>query len=210
VSGLASSLLVTFVAASANWYTRIKPNEILETISKPLTTILVIWIAIASDGPRAATLLAVVGLVFCLVGDVALLDVIDRFVVGLGAFLVGHVVFIAMFAALHLHRPLWGLAALVVLVPHGAIVGRRIVAGAAAQDPALKAPVVAYLFVITAMAVIAVMTGRWWAIAGAALFVASDTVLGWRAFVTEMKWMALTVMVTYHTALVGLALSLRS
>jgi len=209
VSALAISLLVTSGAALANWYTRVKPHEMLETISKPLTTILVIWIAIASDGPRSATVLAVIGLVFCLIGDIALLDVIDRFVVGLGAFLVGHVVFIAMFAALHLHRPLWGLAALLVLVPHGAIVGRRIVAGASAQNPTLKGPVVAYLLVITAMAVIAVMTGRWWAIAGAAFFVASDTVLGWRAFVAEKQWMALTVMVTYHAALVGMALSLR-
>jgi len=209
VSALGIALLATFVAAIANWSTRIRPNEMLETISKPATTILVIWVAIAADGPRSATILAVIGLVFCLIGDVALLDVIDKFVVGLAAFLVGHVVFIAMFATLHLDRPLWGIAALVVLVPHGAIIGRRIVAGAAAQDGALKLPVVAYLFVITAMAVVAVMTGRWWAIAGATLFVASDTVLGWRAFVTEKKWMAITVMVTYHGALVGLALSLR-
>ena len=150
-----------------------------------------------------------IGLVLCLIGDVALLDVVDKFVVGLGAFLVGHIVFIAMFATLHLDRPLWGLAAVVVLVPHAAIIGRRIVAGATAQDQALKVPVVAYLFVITAMAVVAVMTGKWWAISGAALFVVSDTVLGWRAFVAEKKWMALIVMMTYHAALVGLALSLR-
>jgi len=209
VSGLAVALLATLVAAMANWSTRVRPNQTLETISKPLTTILVIWVAVAADGSRGATVLAVIGLVFCLIGDIALLDVVDKFVVGLGAFLVGHVVFIAMFATLHLNRPLWGLAAVVVLVPHAAIIGRRIVAGAAAQDQALKVPVVAYLFVITAMAVVAVMTGRWWAICGAALFVASDTVLGWRAFVAEKKWMALIVMMTYHAALVGLALSLR-
>jgi alkenylglycerophosphocholine/alkenylglycerophosphoethanolamine hydrolase len=209
VSGLTIALLCTAAAALANWWTRIRPNAALETVSKPLTTILVIWVAIEADGPRSATILAVIGLVFCLLGDVALLDVVDKFIVGLAAFLVGHVVFIAMFVTLHLRHPLWGLAALVVLVPHGAIVGRRIVSGAAVKDRALQLPVVAYLFVITAMAVIAVMTGRWWAIAGAAFFVASDTVLGWRAFVSEKKWMALTVMVTYHMALVGLAVSLR-
>ena len=213
MSSLGVALLCTVVAAVANWWTRIRPNETLETISKPLTTILVIWVAIAAatehGGSRPATVFAVIGLVFCLAGDIALLDVIDRFVVGLTAFLFGHVAFIAMFVSLHLHRPLWGLAALVVLVPYAAIIGRRIVAGAAAQDQALQVPVVAYLFVITAMAVVAVMTGRWWAIAGAAAFVFSDTVLGWRAFVTDKRWMALTVMVTYHSALVGLALSLR-
>ena len=209
MSGLSVALLATLVAAMANWSTRVRPNQTLETISKPLTTILVIWVAVAADGSRGATVLAVIGLVFCLIGDIALLDVVDKFVVGLGAFLVGHVVFIAMFATLHLNRPLWGLAAVAVLVPHAAIIGRRIVAGAAAQDATLKVPVSAYLFVVTAMAVVAVMTGRWWAALGAAFFVVSDTVLGWRAFVTEKKWMALIVMVTYHAALVGLALSLQ-
>ena len=36
----------------------------------------------------------------------------------------------------------------------------------------------------------------------------SDTLLVWRAFVEEKRWMSLMVMVTYHTALVCLALSL--
>jgi hypothetical protein len=31
-------------------------------------------------------------------------------------------------------------------------------------------------------------------------------VLGWRQFVTERRWMSVTVMVTYHLAIVGLAL----
>lgn len=209
MSGLGIALLCTLVAALANWSTRVRPNELLETFSKPLTTILVIWVAIAANGPHLATVFAVLGLVFCLIGDIALLDAIDKFVVGLGAFLIGHVVFIAMFVALHLHHPVWGAGALIVLAVHGATIGRRIVAGAASQDSTLRIPVTTYLFVITAMAVVAVMTGRWWAIAGAVAFVISDTVLGWRAFVSEKKWMALTVMVTYHAALVGLALSLR-
>jgi uncharacterized membrane protein YhhN len=205
---LASALISTLVAAVANWSTRIRPNTTLETISKPLTTLLVVWVAIAADGARTPTILAVIGLLFCLAGDIALLDVIDRFVVGLGAFLVGHLVFIAMFVTMRLDRPWWGIAAAVVVAVHAAIVGKRIVAGASAQDAALRIPVSAYLLVITSMTVVAVMTGRWWAIAGAIAFVISDTVLGWRAFVRERSWMALAVMMTYHAALVGLALSL--
>lgn len=205
---LALALICTLLAALVNWSTRVRPNVTLETVSKPLTTILVIWVAIAADGPRPATILAVVGLVFCLAGDIALLDVVDQFVVGLAAFLVGHVVFIAMFATLHLHRPLWGIAAAVVLAVHAVVIGRRIVVGAVAKDATLRVPVSAYLVVISAMTVVAVMTGQWWAIAGALAFVISDTVLGWRAFVREKSWMALAVMVTYHAALVGLALSL--
>jgi uncharacterized membrane protein YhhN len=93
---------------------------------------------------------------------------------------------------------------------HASTIGRRIVTGAIAKDAGLRVPVTAYLFVISGMAVVATMTGRWWAIAGAAAFVLSDTILGWRAFVSEKRWMALAVMVTYHAALVGLAVTLCS
>ncbi|MCU1398053.1 MAG: hypothetical protein JWN62_1162 [Acidimicrobiales bacterium] len=207
---LALALICTAVAAVANWSTRVHPNERLETVSKPLTTILVIWVAIAANGPRGSTVLAAIGLLFCLAGDIALLDVVDQFVVGLGAFLVGHVVFIAMFVTLHLRHPWWGLIAALVVAVHAVVVGRCIVAGATAQDATLRAPVSAYLVVITSMTVVAVMTGRWWAVVGAIAFVISDTILGWRAFVRERAWMALAVMMTYHAAVVGLALSLRS
>ena len=95
-----AALICTGVAAAANWTTRVRPRTWLETLSKPLTTMLVIWIAIAADGPRPGTVLAVVGLIFCLAGDIALLDIVDQFIVGLVAFLIGHAVFIAMFVAL--------------------------------------------------------------------------------------------------------------
>lgn len=205
---MSAALVCTLVAAIVNWSTRVWANTRLETVSKPLTTILVIWVALAADGPLTPTVLAVIGLLCCLAGDIALLDVVDQFVFGLAAFLVGHAVFIAMFVTLHLDRPLWGVPAAVLLLVHATVIGRRILAGATSQDRTLQIPVTAYLLVISSMAVVAVMTGRWWALAGAAAFVVSDTVLGWRAFVREQAWMALTVMVTYHAALIGLALSL--
>ncbi|MEO7398085.1 MAG: lysoplasmalogenase [Ilumatobacteraceae bacterium] len=205
---LAAALICTAVAALANWCTRVHPHEMVETITKPLTTMLVMWVAVAADGPRQATVLMLIGLAFCLAGDIALLDVIDRFIVGLVAFLIGHVIFTAMFVTLHAGRPAWGLVAAAVLAVHGAVVGRRIVAGATTKEHALRLPVIAYLIVIITMTVVASATGRWWAISGAFAFVLSDTLLGWRAFVSERSWMALAVMVTYHAALVGLALSL--
>ena len=60
-----AALIGTGVAAVANWTTRVRPNQRLETVSKPIATILVMWIAVAVDGPRTATVLAVIGLVFC-------------------------------------------------------------------------------------------------------------------------------------------------
>ncbi|MCY7300748.1 MAG: lysoplasmalogenase, partial [Ilumatobacteraceae bacterium] len=89
-----------------------------------------------------------------------------------------------------------------------ATAGRSIVSGAVAKDPALRTPVVAYLVVISAMTVCGWATGRNWVIAGSTLFVISDSLLGWRAFVRERPWMGVAVMVTYHGAIVSLALSL--
>lgn len=194
---------------AANWYSRVVPVRHLESVTKPLATILVIWVAIAAHGPKTATAIAVVGLVFCLIGDVALMPIIDRFIVGLGAFLLGHGVFIAMFVALHLRRPWWGAIAFAILSVHALMFARPIIGGAAAGHPELRLPVVAYFVVIMSMAVVAAMTGRWWAIAGAAAFVISDTILGWGHFVREQRAFPLAIMMTYHAALVGLALSLR-
>ena len=205
---LTLSLICTAIAAVTNWSTRLWPNRTLETISKPVTTLLVIWVAIAADGPKTATVLAAVGLVFCLIGDIALLEVVDKFIVGLASFLIGHLVFVAMFVNMHLHRPMWGVVAAVLLVVHGALIGRKILSGAATNKPELKAPVMAYLLIISSMAVVAAMTGSWWAIAGAVAFVISDTLLGWREFVAHKRWLPIAVMVTYHAALVGLALGL--
>jgi uncharacterized membrane protein YhhN len=54
----------------------------------------------------------------------------------------------------------------------------------------------------------AMATGSTWAILGAALFVASDSVLGWRQFVADARWMPITIMVTYHLGEAGLVASL--
>jgi hypothetical protein len=40
------------------------------------------------------------------------------------------------------------------------------------------------------------------------LFVASDSVLGWRQFVGSSRWMPVTIMVTYHLGQAGLVASL--
>jgi uncharacterized membrane protein YhhN len=50
--------------------------------------------------------------------------------------------------------------------------------------------------------------GNWWAVAGAVLFLTSDTILGWRQFVSQRSWMPVAIMVTYHLAQAGLVISL--
>jgi uncharacterized membrane protein YhhN len=208
------AVAVAVIAALANWWSRwcrADPRAAaVEHVSKPVTTMAlgVLAIVVSDGAPGAARVAAVVAFAWCLVGDVLLLPRVDRFVPGLAAFLLGHVAFAVMFVALGLEA--WVLAGVafagvVVLV---AVVGSRIVAGAVRSSAALRVPVVAYLMVISAMAVLGWWTGLVAALVGSALFVLSDSVLGWNRFVASARWMDLAVMMTYHGALAGLALSL--
>ena len=206
-------LAATALAALTNWFVRWRDKEAIETWVKPLTTMLVIGLAIANDAEIKYSGIAVVALVLCLEGDIALLPAIDKFIVGLASFLLGHLAFIVLFVRYGMpHRGL-GAIALGGAVVLTATAGRRIVRGAARKDPTLRIPVVAYLLVICSMTVSGWATGRGWVIAGTTLFVISDTLLGWGRFVMddskpESKWLSTAVMVTYHGAIAALALSL--
>jgi YhhN family len=51
-------------------------------------------------------------------------------------------------------------------------------------------------------------TGNWLVVVGSTAFIISDSILGWDEFVGEAKWRHVAIMVTYHVAIVSLALSL--
>ncbi|MBI5089046.1 MAG: lysoplasmalogenase [Actinobacteria bacterium] len=202
--------IVAAAAALANWWSRWRDHNGVELVSKPLATIAIAVLAVlvGHDVRTGALVAAIVGFACCLAGDVALLPAIDRFVVGLASFLAGHVAFVVMFVLLGLDRWWLGLVAVVGVAGVASLAGRHIVRGARASDPGLAVPVQAYLAVICSMAVIGWATGRAGAIVGSAAFVASDAMLGWRQFVRSRPWMPVAVMITYHGALTGLALSL--
>jgi len=201
-------LTATALFALANWWSRATNSDRIEAWAKPLTTMFVIGLALTNESPTGQVATAVIALVFCLWGDVALMPAVDNFVLGLASFLIGHVVFIVLFAKYGMPEVALGAVALGLMAVLAATAGRRIVRGAIDKDPALRIPVIAYLVVISAMTVCGWATGRGWVIAGATLFVISDSLLGWRAFVRDRSWMAVAVMVTYHGAIVSLALSL--
>ena len=198
------------VAALANWWSRLDDGRRrTELWSKPLALVALIGVA-ATLEPTDPAVRAwfVVALVCSLAGDVLLLAGDRRFVQGLAAFLLAHVAYtVGLIAA-----PEWswfgfvaGAALVAVLV---AVVGVRIV-GAARRSSAVLGPAVAgYLAAISVMFCAAVAAGNVWAIVGAGLFVASDSVLGWRQFVGSARWMPVTVMVTYHLGQAGLVASL--
>ena len=158
--------IATGVIALANWWSRWKSLDRLELLSKPLTTVGVIVVAALADGPRGPTIATVVALALCLIGDIALLAAVDRFVVGLAAFLLGHVAFIVTFVMRGLDS--WS-AAGVAIVGCAVLLGTvamPIVHGAAAKG--FGAPVRTYLVVITSMCVVGWATGNWLIALGAA------------------------------------------
>jgi uncharacterized membrane protein YhhN len=200
------ALIATAVAAIANWYSRVQRNDTIELISKPLTTIGAIAIAALAGGPASATTVTIVALTLCLIGDVALLGAVDKFVVGLAAFLLGHIGFVVMFGLRGFDR--WTLAG-IAIIGCAVLLGTTavpIVRGAAAKG--FGVPVRAYLVVITSMCILGWATGNWLIMLGSTAFIVSDSILGWGQFVAERKWMHLAIMVTYHAAIVALAASL--
>jgi alkenylglycerophosphocholine/alkenylglycerophosphoethanolamine hydrolase len=201
-------LVATGLAALTNWWARWRDSNPVEQWAKPLTTMLVIFLAVSSESSTGQVATAIIALVLCLEGDIALLPAVDKFVLGLASFLLGHLVFIVLFVQYGMPKLALAGVALVLAAVLIGTVGIRVVQGAARKDPGLRLPVAAYLVVISAMAVCGWATGRGWVIAGTTLFVISDALLGWRQFVKPKAWMSLAVMVTYHGAIVSLALSL--
>jgi uncharacterized membrane protein YhhN len=196
-------------AAAANWWSRWQDHRPTEIWSKPLVMVGLIVAACTLDpGDEAVRAWFVVALAWCLVGDVLLLGHDRWFVAGLTAFLIGHVAYVTGFVVADAWRWWAFIGAAVGLGVVASTVGRRIGAGAAARDPVLRVPVTAYLAVISLMVAAAAAAGDGWAIAGAVLFLGSDSVLGWRQFVAARPWMPVAIMVTYHAAQASLVVSL--
>jgi uncharacterized membrane protein YhhN len=60
------------------------------------------------------------------------------------------------------------------------------------------------------MLALAAASGKPTALAGAALFYASDALIAWNRFVRPLSWSPLPVIITYHLGQAGLVLSLAS
>jgi uncharacterized membrane protein YhhN len=201
--------IVFAIAAVANWWSRWTDDRSVELWSKPLALIALIGVALTLDPIDPATRAWFVAALVCsLAGDVFLLDGDRRFIPGLVAFLLAHLAYTVGLVV----APDWSWsgfgAALVAMALLAGTIGVQIVRAARRSEPVLGPAVTAYLLAISVMFCAAAATGNWFAIVGAALFVASDSVLGWRQFVGSARWMPVTIMVTYHLGQAGLVASL--
>ena len=202
-------LALALVAAVGDWIAVHHQTKGLEYVCKPLTMVLLVGVALALD-PEDPTARAwfVVALLLCLLGDIFLMLPQDLFVFGLGAFLLGHLAYIVGMEAEGIEGPRFLVGIIIVMVLL-ALIGTPILkAVRAGPDPELAGPVVAYMFVISAMVATAIGVGDVVAIIGAGLFYVSDALIAWNRFLRETRHAHVTIMVTYHLAQMGLVLSL--
>ncbi len=195
--------------AAVNWWSVTVGRRKVEWATKPTVMVLLVVAAITLtpvDGAVRAWI--VVGLVLSLAGDVFLMLPKERFIEGLGSFLLAHVAYIV--ALLITAHSLTGAAVgLVFVAAMVAVIGAPIVRAVRKRpESGLLVPVIVYLAVISAMVVAAVSTTNPWAIAGALLFYVSDGVLAYNKFVKPIPMARPAIMSTYHAAQFGLTLSL--
>ena len=179
-------------------------------VFKPLAVALVILIALQTKHTTATHYrqLVVAGLICSLAGDVLLMLPRERFVAGLVCFLLAHLCYIAAFTTDGARTPsAWGA---VILVLYGILMLRLLWL----HLGELKAPVSVYVAAILLMAWQAL--NRWTAtgdaggalaLAGALLFVVSDSALAWNRFRAEFKSAQVVVLGTYFAAQWLIALS---
>ncbi len=199
----------------ANWFSR-RPgpkgdnSPWLEWMTKPVVTVGLIFAADVVDAADPAQQRwFLIGLAFCLFGDLALMWQPELFRSGLVSFLAGHTAFVAGFAARGEVAPTWSvIAGALVLITCLGIGVRHLLPAVKQRAPALFGPVLAYVTVIAVMAVTSWWGGHWAAPLGAATFAVSDLTLADNRFVAERRWSPVAVMVTYHLALALLVLSL--
>jgi uncharacterized membrane protein YhhN len=194
------------VAAVADWFAVARSWRTVEYVAKPTAIALLLVLAVVLDARlEAQRWLVAVALLCSLVGDVLLMLPRERTVGGLLAFLGAHVAYIAAFLSGGLNPAALGVG---ILIAGG--LGITIAVGilSSIAQSRLRVGVAAYVVVIVAMLATAIATENPFAATGAALFVASDTVLGWNRFVGGLAWAPVTIMVTYHAAQALLVISL--
>lgn len=181
--------------------------RLLRLIAKPVP-VLILAVYSFLQATRYARIIGV-GLVLGAAGDLLLELSPKLFVFGLVAFLLAHIAYVAAFLGqnrrLHLLRAVppfaLGVAVLVLLWP---------------GLGALQIPVTAYMLVICAMgyrAAACIEKGRRGAVlalAGAVLFLASDTALGLARFRAPFPYQRVVILATYWAAQLLIALSART
>ena len=199
------TLIVALIAISTSYLKLIDWFYIL----KPLTTVLILVLPIIYIKPKLNryALLIILGLCFCLMGDVLLLFEY-LFIYGLVSFLIGHILFSYAFTTIN--GFLYNYKPLVFLVIF-AIAMFYVLKDNLGQ---LLIPVILYIVCIVIMAWQALNlyflkssnVYKWIAV-GAILFLISDAVLAYNMFVVNFTFSEVIILSTYWSAIAFIAFS---
>jgi len=190
-------------------------RKALMRIGKPLATLSLLLVVGLPPWDRFQTLV-VVGILFSLAGDIALLGDGDReFLIGTVAFLVAHVCYIIAFVGAV--RPGGAGAYLSPATVAVAVASVTLVALLWPKAGVMRGPIVVYAAAITTMVASAfacarVLTPGPAAIgvaAGAVLFYLSDASLAWNRFRSRFRHSLLVILATYWLGQIGIALGAR-
>lgn len=150
--------------------------------------------------------LLLIGLFFCSIGD----GTLHWFVVGLTAFLIGHLFYIAGFVTKFTFS-LIRFSVIIPLVAYGIFFANKMVKNLhQSGQETLILPVIFYITAILLMALCAFMTQNIWVIAGSLLFVLSDSILAWNKFIESVNFAGPFIMITYYGAQFLIAHSLKT
>lgn len=174
-------LLLSVVAAILYGFMAFRPPSWRRTTVKTASVALLGVLAWTEGGP----LLLALALMASASGDAALAAEEERwFLPGLVAFLIAHLLYIALFATgsqgggVLVAEPLRGVWAAIILIAAGGLLAKLL----PAVPAAMRAPVVVYALAIAAMGVAAVTLPRYAIAVGASLFIASDAILAVRKY----------------------------
>ena len=200
MNGLSLAILSSAILAIA---TGGRVRHTLFYLFKPLTTVLICALAVVllPEGADRNWLLA--ALVFCLLGDVALMRQGNlAFAAGLASFLVGHALFVGVFLS---RQAVWNLP---VWWPLLAVYALGMLAWLLPKTGKLAPAVLLYVAAIMAMALSAGglsatvgLHGKPLLLLGALLFVASDTLLAIDRFIKPFATAHGLILATYYSAL---------
>ncbi|HRH05193.1 MAG TPA: lysoplasmalogenase [Burkholderiaceae bacterium] len=172
-------------------------------VFKPLTSFLILTLAYLIMPEGTAKNWILLALVFCLIGDIALMFEGDMpFIAGLLAFLIGHALFIAVFLE---WQPVWILPA---WWPVMAIYALVMLVWLLPRTGKLAPAVLVYMAIIFTMAFAAANVsptigwqGKPLLMLGALLFVLSDSILAIDRFIKPLSLGHALTLATYYSAL---------
>lgn len=204
---------LTAISAMLHLRAEYRGSQFHVYIFKPLTMLFIILIALQAGLPtsRFYKYMIVLGLASSLVGDVFLMLPHDRFVYGLASFLFAHLFYIAAFSQSGFRAR--SLGSLLPFLIYGSLMLWLLWPGLGK----LRVPVIFYMAVILLMGwqafnrwVEADVMGSDLALAGALLFIASDSILALNRFKRPFRSAQFLILSTYFAAQWLIALSIEA